>query len=112
MSELTITLLRLGYLAVLWLFVFAAIGVLRKDIYGTRITARPTDRPAPRRNPVQNRRISSVAAQVRPATSPSIPPMNVLPSVARSATDKEARAPWTVRANTSQPWMSKPNQLP
>ena len=53
MSELTITLLRLGYLAVLWLFVFAAIGVLRKDIYGTRITARPTDRPAPRRNPVR-----------------------------------------------------------
>ena len=53
MSELTITLLRLGYLAVLWLFVFAAIGVLRKDIYGTRITARPTARPAPRRNPVR-----------------------------------------------------------
>lgn len=40
MSELTITLLRLGYLALLWLFVFAAIGVLRKDIYGMRITPR------------------------------------------------------------------------
>lgn len=49
MSELTVTLLRLGYLALLWVFVFAAIGVLRKDIYGTRITARATRsrRPAP-----------------------------------------------------------------
>ncbi len=49
MSELTITLLRLGYLALLWVFVFTAIGVLRKDIYGTRITARPSSsrRPAP-----------------------------------------------------------------
>lgn len=42
MSELTITLLRLGYLALLWVFVFAAIGVLRKDIYGTHITTRGT----------------------------------------------------------------------
>ncbi|MBC7291144.1 MAG: FHA domain-containing protein [Actinotalea sp.] len=40
MSELTITLLRLGYLVLLWLFVLAAIGVLRRDLYGTRIVRR------------------------------------------------------------------------
>ena len=40
MSELTITLLRLGYLALLWMFVLVAIGVLRKDLYGTRIVRR------------------------------------------------------------------------
>ena len=40
MSELTITLLRLGYLVLLWLFVLSAIGVLRRDIYGTRIVQR------------------------------------------------------------------------
>lgn len=40
MSELAITLLRLGYLLVLWLFVFAIISVLRRDLYGTKITAR------------------------------------------------------------------------
>lgn len=62
MSELTVTLLRLGYLALLWVFVFAAIGVLRKDIYGTRITAR-----APRaRRPVP----VGQAAPQQPATSP------------------------------------------
>jgi pSer/pThr/pTyr-binding forkhead associated (FHA) protein len=40
MSELTITLLRLGYLALLWIFVLSAIAVLRRDLYGTRIVAR------------------------------------------------------------------------
>ncbi|MBX9244290.1 FHA domain-containing protein [Actinotalea ferrariae] len=40
MSELTITLLRLGYLVLLWVFVLAAIGVLRRDLYGTRIVNR------------------------------------------------------------------------
>jgi pSer/pThr/pTyr-binding forkhead associated (FHA) protein len=40
MSELTVTLLRLGYLVLLWAFVLSAIGVLRRDLYGTRITSR------------------------------------------------------------------------
>jgi pSer/pThr/pTyr-binding forkhead associated (FHA) protein len=40
MSELTITLLRLGYLALLWVFVLSAIAVLRRDLYGTRIVER------------------------------------------------------------------------
>jgi pSer/pThr/pTyr-binding forkhead associated (FHA) protein len=40
MSELTITLLRLGYLVLLWVFVLTAIGVLRRDLYGTRIVNR------------------------------------------------------------------------
>jgi hypothetical protein len=40
MSELTVTLLRLGYLVLLWAFVLSAISVLRRDLYGTRITSR------------------------------------------------------------------------
>ncbi|MDR0482847.1 MAG: FHA domain-containing protein [Cellulomonadaceae bacterium] len=32
MSELTFTLLRLGYLALLWIFVLIAVGVLRRDV--------------------------------------------------------------------------------
>lgn len=40
MSELTVTLLRLGYLVLLWAFVLSAIGVLRRDLYGTRIVSR------------------------------------------------------------------------
>lgn len=50
MSELTITLLRLGYLALLWMFVFAAVSVLRRDLYGTRIVTRRMRKTA-RRGP-------------------------------------------------------------
>ncbi|GIG34820.1 FHA domain-containing protein FhaB/FipA [Cellulomonas pakistanensis] len=46
MSELTVTLLRLGYLVLLWAFVLSAIGVLRRDLYGTRITSRRRPRAA------------------------------------------------------------------
>ena|SRR5215218_605492 len=44
MSELAVTLLRLGYLVLLWVFVLSAIGVLRRDLYGTKIV--PRRRPA------------------------------------------------------------------
>src|SRR5689334_3039286 len=40
MSELTVTLLRLGYLALLWALVLFSIGVLRRDLYGTKIVDR------------------------------------------------------------------------
>ncbi len=44
MSELTITVIRLGFLAVLWLFVLTAVSVMRSDLFGTRVTSRA---PAP-----------------------------------------------------------------
>jgi pSer/pThr/pTyr-binding forkhead associated (FHA) protein len=49
MSELTLTLLRLGYLVLLWVFVLSVVSVLRRDIYGTRVTRRATTAgpPAP-----------------------------------------------------------------
>ncbi|MET7639213.1 FHA domain-containing protein [Streptomyces sp. NPDC005438] len=44
MSELTLTVMRLGFLAVLWLFVIVAVQVIRSDLFGTRVTQRPTPR--------------------------------------------------------------------
>ncbi|MFE3201311.1 FHA domain-containing protein [Embleya sp. NPDC059237] len=44
MSELTLTVMRLGFLAVLWLFVIVAVQVIRSDLFGTRVTQRPTRR--------------------------------------------------------------------
>ncbi len=37
MSELAILLIRLGVLALLWLFVFAAVRAIRLDVYGPRV---------------------------------------------------------------------------
>lgn len=51
LSELTLTVMRLGLLVLLWVFVFAVVGVLRGDLYGTRVrrrTAGPGSQPAKR----------------------------------------------------------------
>ena len=40
MSELTYTIIRLGLLVLLWVFVLSLAAVLRRDIYGTRISRR------------------------------------------------------------------------
>ncbi|GGV19132.1 FHA domain-containing protein FhaB/FipA [Streptomyces griseoflavus] len=48
MSELTLTVMRLGFLAVLWLFVIVAVQVIRSDLFGTRVTQRGTRRDAGR----------------------------------------------------------------
>ena len=37
LSELTLTVMRLGLLVLMWFFVFAVVGVLRGDLYGTRV---------------------------------------------------------------------------
>ncbi|WP_121258768.1 FHA domain-containing protein FhaB/FipA [Nocardioides ferulae] len=39
MSELTLFLIRLAYLAILWIFVLSAISVIRSDMFGARVPA-------------------------------------------------------------------------
>ena len=39
MSELTLFLIRLAYLAILWIFVLSAISVVRSDMFGARVPA-------------------------------------------------------------------------
>ncbi|MFE4975571.1 FHA domain-containing protein [Kitasatospora sp. NPDC056651] len=57
MSELTLTVMRLGFLAVLWLFVIVAIQVIRSDLFGTKV------------NPRSSRRGSGVATGAGAATT-------------------------------------------
>ena len=40
MSELVLTLLRYGFLVLLWLFILGVIVTLRRDIYGVRVRKR------------------------------------------------------------------------
>ena len=40
MNALTLTLIRLAFLAVLWLFVIAAVGVVRTDLFGPAVSGR------------------------------------------------------------------------
>ena len=38
MSELTLFLIRIAFLAILWIFVLSAVGVVRSDMFGARIS--------------------------------------------------------------------------
>ena len=44
MSELTLTIIRLGFLAVLWMFVLTAVSVMRSDLFGRRTASRSQPR--------------------------------------------------------------------
>lgn len=39
MSELTLVLIRFAYLAILWIFVLAAVSVVRSDMFGARVAS-------------------------------------------------------------------------
>ncbi len=57
MSEPTLVLIRFAYLAVLWIFVLAAISVIRSDMFGARV-ARDAGRG-------QERRAAKAASKAR-----------------------------------------------
>ena len=48
MSNLTLILIKIAYLAVLWLFVLMAVGVIRTDLFGpTKKKKKPQQKPRP-----------------------------------------------------------------
>lgn len=63
MTDLTLIILRIGFLALLWLFIFIVLYSLRSDLFGPRLT--PLQRVA-----VQSQR-SREAASAAPASAPA-----------------------------------------
>jgi len=47
MSELALFLVRFGFMAVLWIFIFSIIGVIRADLFGQRVVGKATERSVP-----------------------------------------------------------------
>jgi len=72
MSELTLTLIKLGFLAVLWLFVLSAVSVIRSDIIGTKAPAltrssnagAKKDKPKDRAKPTKPKRGTPTKLQI------------------------------------------------
>ena len=77
MSELTLLLLRFGFLIVLWAFVFAVIYSLRSDLFGQRARRMPTETPAP---------VASFPAPAPAAPRPAAPVLPVGPASSAPAT--------------------------
>lgn len=67
MTDLTFTILRLGYLLLLWLLVLWAVHTLRLDIFGTVVTPRGKGR----RDATQRRRKSKPVAAENTEQGPS-----------------------------------------
>ncbi|MBD0689211.1 FHA domain-containing protein [Streptomyces sp. CBMA123] len=67
MSELTLTVMRLGFLAVLWLFVIVAIQVIRSDLFGTKVNPRSSRRGAGNGAPSGGAAAATATAPGRPA---------------------------------------------
>jgi pSer/pThr/pTyr-binding forkhead associated (FHA) protein len=70
MTALTLTLIRLAFLAVLWLFVIAAVGVVRTDLFGSAASS------------VSSRRQARKQRQTRPR--PAQPPKPPRPQRSRN----------------------------
>ena len=74
MSELTVTVLRLGLLVLLWVFVLFVAGVLRTDLFGTRVVNRRPSKPKKSRRGRRGRRGNrSAPATPAPAPAPARP---------------------------------------
>ncbi len=72
MNALTLTLIRLAFLAVLWLFVIAAVGVVRTDLFGPSISNRQQRRQQQRAKPAR------AARPARPARARGTPQLLVV----------------------------------
>ncbi len=72
MTTLVLTLLRLGFLALLWVFVISLVLTVRKDVYGTQVR----DRRAANRQLKAKKKVEAATAapDSRPTSQPAPPP--------------------------------------
>ncbi|WP_341995359.1 FHA domain-containing protein [Microbacterium sp. LWH7-1.2] len=76
MSELTLLLLRIGFLVLLWAFVFAVVYSLRADLFGVKVRRMPDAAAAAAAAPAASApgAASSVTAPVAAAAAPPAKP--------------------------------------
>ncbi|WP_439591194.1 FHA domain-containing protein FhaB/FipA [Microbacterium sp.] len=67
MSELTLLLLRIGFLLLLWFFVFAVVYSLRADLFGVKVRKMPDAAPAAAAP------VAAPSSPTRGATAPVVP---------------------------------------
>ena len=88
MTDLTLIILRIGFLALLWLFIFIVLYSLRSDLFGPRLT--PLQRVA-----VQSQRSrAEAAAQTAPAAAGGDAPTTVTERASAGTATGLARRPF------------------
>ena len=71
MSELTLLLLRIGFLVLMWFFVFAVVYSLRADLFGVRVRKMPQGEAAAASAPAKP---APAAAPAKPKAAPKAKP--------------------------------------
>ncbi|MBS1908056.1 MAG: FHA domain-containing protein [Actinobacteria bacterium] len=71
MSELTLLLLRIGFLVLMWFFVFAVVYSLRADLFGVRVRKMPQGEAAAASAPPKP---APAAAPAKPRAAPKAKP--------------------------------------
>jgi hypothetical protein len=86
MTELTLLVLRLAFLAVLWLFIFGIVYALRSDLFGQRVRKLREETGSGGGSPFPQSPYAASAAASPRAASPSVqpPPISTMPSGANS----------------------------
>ncbi len=83
MSELTLMILRIGFLLLLWLFIFSIVYALRSDLFGAPVRKLPGD------GGKQAGRQAATSAPAAAPQAPQMPPLTpsggALPSASSSA---------------------------
>ena len=80
MSELTLTVIKLGFLAVLWLFVLSSVSAMRTDIFGIKPRSsrqerepKPVPAPKPAKKPKQGKGPTQVVVVDGPDKGRTVP---------------------------------------
>lgn len=71
MSELILLLLRIGFLVLMWFFVFGVVYSLRADLFGVRVRKLPAEATAGAPAPAPTPAPTSKPASSRPSTGPA-----------------------------------------
>lgn len=71
MSELTLLVLRFGFLLLLWAFVFVVVYALRTDLFGQRVKRMPTEQSSPALFPTSAAPTAAPRSAPAPATVPN-----------------------------------------
>lgn len=81
MSELTLLILRVGFLLLLWFFIFAIVYALKSDLFGSPVRKLRTDGSAVPQVAVTAQPAASQTATLSPKSAPAITPSGgALPS--------------------------------
>lgn len=71
MSALTLLILQIGFLILLWFFLFALVYSLRADLFGVKVRKMPEPAPATPATPAPAASATALTAPVTPLTKPS-----------------------------------------